>query len=432
MMEATPDFGDSKGGNQMNMRGESAGNSQFTNMLKMAREMGCQVQPSTGNPNVLLGLCPFHESRTTQEAKTLQIDLSTTRFWCVTCHVSGNPIGFIAKAWGVSAQEAYDLIKAGSQMEHKRPIWDIQPQPRNHNGPPQAQNSAILTMAARYYRRQVEQSYNALHFLARMGITPQKAMEHGFGYCTGEGLREYLERRKATPEEIEACPLFQELTGMEFLAGCPVLADTDWTGATIWMMAILPDENENLNGTGWPTHRPRTRGIPGRRNRLFNLKNVTQGIGSVTMTDDARLYLVLEASGFPTTLITQIRRPNNADVITERIAGGLAGRNPGRIVVAMHDRELGERIGRATKAERPETILLHRSISEMMQQLDPRERNLQEFAYAGTAEARRSEQNGLAPAAGGGEEQREPVEAGATAETAADPRPPGAPGHEGT
>ena len=418
----------------MNMRREGAGNSQFTNMLKMAREMGCQVQPSTGNPNILLGLCPFHESRTTQEAKTLQIDLSTARFWCVTCHASGNPTGFIARVWGVSAQEAYDLIRAGSKMEPDRPIWGTQPQPRDHSGPPQAQNSAILTMAAKYYRQQVEHSYNALHFLVRMGITPQKAMEHGFGYCTGEGLREYLERRGATTEEIEACPLFQELTGMEFLAGCPVLADTDWTGATIWMMAILPEENENSNNNGmaWPMHRPRTRGIPGRRNRLFNLKNVTPGSGSVTMTDDARLYLVLEASGFPTTLITQTRRPNNADVITERIASGLAGRNPGRIVVAMHDRELGERIGRATKAERPETVLLHRGISEMMQQLDPRERNLQEFAFAGTAEARRAERNGLTTEPGGSEERREPVEASTTAETDPDPHPPGAPGNEGT
>ena len=344
------------------------------------------------------------------------------------------PTGFIARVWGVSAQEAYDLIRAGSKMEPDRPIWGTQPQPRDHSGPPQAQNSAILTMAAKYYRQQVEHSYNALHFLVRMGITPQKAMEHGFGYCTGEGLREYLERRGATTEEIEACPLFQELTGMEFLAGCPVLADTDWTGATIWMMAILPEENENSNNNGmaWPMHRPRTRGIPGRRNRLFNLKNVTPGSGSVTMTDDARLYLVLEASGFPTTLITQTRRPNNADVITERIASGLAGRNPGRIVVAMHDRELGERIGRATKAERPETVLLHRGISEMMQQLDPRERNLQEFAFAGTAEARRAERNGLATEPGGSEERGEPVEASTTAETDPGPHPPGAPGNEGT
>ena len=361
----------------MRPRQTNEGNAQFSNMLKVGRELGCQIQPSAANPSILAGLCPFHESRTLHEAKTLNISLENARFWCSTCHAAGNPMAFLAKVWGVSSQETYEFIQSGHAISAERPKWESQPQPRDRNGPPQAQNTAILTMATRYYRRQMEQSFRALNYLARLGVTPQQAAEKGFGYCSGDGLQEYLEKNGATSEEIEASSLFQDVTGMEYLSGCPVLSDLDWTGATIWMLAIIPEETDNEND--WPVHRPRIRGLPGRRNRLFNLRNVSARSVSVTVTDDPRLHLVLEANDFTSALVTQTRRPGNADTMTERITSTMVGRSPGRIIIAMHDRELGERISQTIAREKPGTVALHRGIGEMMRQIDPRERDLQAF-----------------------------------------------------
>ena len=360
----------------MRPRQTSAGNAQFSNMLKLGRELGCQIQPSAANPSILAGLCPFHESKNLHAAKTLSISLENARFWCITCHATGNPMAFLAKVWGISSQETYEFIQAGYAISAERPKWESQPQSRDQSGAPQAQNTAILTMATKYYKRQMEQSFTALNYLARLGVTPEQAAEKGFGYCSGDGLQEYLEKSGATPEELEASSLFQDVTGMEYLSGCPVLSDLDWTGATIWMLAIIPeDANENY----WPVHRPRIRGLPGRRNRLFNLGEMSTRNLSMTMTDDPRLHLALEANGFTSALVTQYRTPGNADTLTERITSTMLGRSPNRIIMAMHDRELGEKISQIITREKPETVLLHRGIEEIMRQINPWERDLQTF-----------------------------------------------------
>ena len=361
----------------MRPRQTSAGNAQFSNMLKVGQELGCQIQPSAANPSILAGLCPFHESKNLHEAKTLSISLENARFWCITCHAAGNPMAFLAKVWGISSQETYEFIQAGYAISSERPKWESQPQSRDQTGAPQAQNTAILTMATKYYKRQMEQSFTALNYLARLGVTPEQAAEKGFGYCSGDGLQEYLEKSGATPEELEASSLFQDVTGMEYLSGCPVLSDLDWTGATIWMLAIIPEDTNNENN--WPIHRPRIRGLPGRRNRLFNLGKMSTRSASVTVTDDPRLHLALEANGFTSALVTQYRTPGNAKTLTERITSTMAGRSPNRIIMAMHDRELGERISQIITKEKPETVPLHRGIEEIMRQINPWERDLRTF-----------------------------------------------------
>ncbi len=362
----------------MNTKRTSAGTGQFPNMLKVARELGCQIRPSAGNPNILTGLCPFHESKKLHEAKTLQVDLQTARFWCIVCESAGNPMGFIAKVWGMSAQETYEFINTGCEVTAERPRRERNGR-RNEDGPPEAQNTAVLTLASRYYGLQVETSFTALHHLARLGIEPRRAMELGFGYCPGEGLQEHLEQRGATPDEIEESPLFQEVTGMEILSGCLVLSDLDFTGATIWMIGMPQDEGD-APAAGWGPRRPRTRGIRGRRNQLFNLKDVSRQAGNIVLTDDPRLYLVTSAGGAPAAMTTRQRRNDNTETITERVGNLLARREVDGIVLAMHDRELGERIHQTATQLRPEMKTERRSLEEMNRQLNPQERDLDKFA----------------------------------------------------
>ena len=358
------------------MRNET--NAQFSNMLRVGQDMGCQIQPSTSDPKILTGLCPFHESLKLHDAKTLHINLETARFWCITCHATGNPMGFVAKVWGVSAQEAYEFIKSGCKISPDRPRWETQLDPRKRAGAPPPQNTAILTMATQYYSEQVELSYPALQYLATLGVNPRQAVQKGLGYCPGSGLREHLERNGAAEEEIEVSPLFQEITGMEYLSNCVVMSDLDWTGATIWMMAIIPEEGTPQTHQ-LPARRPRTRGLPGRRNRVFNLRSINHNNSAITVTDDPRLYLVLEANGFQAALVTEQRRTNNMRTLTESVGGALGARRPHLLILATHDRELGTRIGQSAKKENSGTIPMTRSMEEILQQLDPKERDLQAF-----------------------------------------------------
>ena len=356
-----------------NTRGGAA---QFPNMLKIASELGCQLKPQPSNPNILAGLCPFHESRNLQEAKTLHVDIQSTRFWCNTCEARGNPTAFIAKVWGMSGAETMEFIRQEHDVTPDRPkpgpAFEAEP------GRPNPQNSAILTMAQGFYSKQVESNFAALSYLVKLGIEPEKAIRKGFGYCSGDGLREYLEKRGATPDEIRESTLFQDRTGMEFLSGCPVLADFDYTGACIWMMALVPEDGPQK----WeiPTHRPATRGIRGRRNQIFNLRQADRGSNPIIMTDDPRMYLTSAAEDIPTILIPGIKREVvQVQVQAERIAGIIARRNPRRIILAMHDRELSKRIAKTSQKLDASTIFEEREHLEIMKQLRPASRNFQEF-----------------------------------------------------
>ena len=165
---------------------------------------------------------------------------------------------------------------------------------------------------------------------------------------------------------------------MEILSGCPVLFDLDFTGAAIWMMGLLPEERDT--GAGWVASRPRTRGIRGRRNNLFNLRDINQRSGSVVLTDDPRLHLVLAAGGIPSAMTTRPRRIDGLETMTGRIAATLAQRNIDSVILAMHDHEVARKIRQETAEARPETRVEIRGTDAIMRQLNPWERDLAGFA----------------------------------------------------
>ena len=370
----------------------SVSSRQFRNMLNLSRELGCQMQPSMENPNVLAGLCPFHEASTLHEAKTLRIDLETVRFWCITCHAAGNSLSFIARVWGMTAMDALDYIKEGGPVTKERPRRDPRYYRPGRDGPA-PQNTAVLTMAMHHYARQARQSYTALRFLAMLGVNPDRAIEIGMGYCSGEGLAEYLERRGADEREIRYSPLFQTRTGLEILTGWLTLADQDQSGGAAWICGVRPEES----GDGISEARPAMRGIEGRRNRVINLASVERG-SRVTVTDDARLYLVMRAEGRTATLITGARTQGNAATLAGRVAETLTRREPRSLIVATHDQELGERIARQAREMREETVVERRRREAIAGQLNPDRRNLRDFTRTRDVhEPGRRNRNGARP-----------------------------------
>lgn len=355
----------------------SAESNQLRNMLKVAQEIGCQIQPGIENPNILTGLCPFHEARTLHDAKTLHVNLGNTRFWCISCHASGYPLAFIARIWGVTASDAYRFLREGREITADRPRPRRPGDGTHRNVTPQ--NSALLTMATQLFGRQAKQSYPALHYLARLGIEPEAAIRAGFGYCSGEGLAEHLERMGADPGEIRESPLFQDITGMEFLSGCITLSDLDFTDATVWIAGLLPEEDSRQ---AWNQSKPRMRSIRGKRNRFFNSTNIMPNEQGVTVTDDPRLYLVMKAEGMTPVLFNSQRLEGNGRRLAAGAAAILMSREPGSLVFAMHDREMQRILAERAAEILPRTGREHRSREEMLKQLAFHTRDLREFTRA--------------------------------------------------
>ena len=358
----------------MTNRSTGVGSTQFRNMLRVAQEIGSQIQVGTENPNILTGLCPFHESKNLHEAKTLRVNLVTARFWCISCHVAGNPLAFLAKIWGVSGNDAYEFVREGYEITVERPRR--RERENSPHGNVALQNTALLTMATRHYGQQVKQSFDALHYLARLGIEPDSAIRAGFGYCTGEGLTNYLEEKGADPEEMEESPLFQDITGMEFLTNCITLSDLDYTGATVWIAGLLPEED---NKPLWNESKPRIRGVRGKRNRFFNFTNIWEHEHGITVTDDPRLYLIMKASEMTPLLFTALRTEGNSQKISALAGSTLLSREPADLIMAMHDRETQAGIVQKVKEIQPNLPCEHRSRREMMEQLNPQTRDLRRF-----------------------------------------------------
>ena len=319
-------------------RGEQLPGEYFAQMMKVASDLGCQLQPNPHNRNQLRGLCPFHEASKLQNLKTLVVNTNSRKFWCTYCNTGGNPITFMAMAWSISAWDA--RVLAANEENEIRAVRPPYPQEyfgRNEGGVPTPQNSALLTLATRYYGETLMVSYEPLFLMARLGIRPERARETGAGYCKGQGLREYLLERGVSREEIRISPLFNPNTGAEVMNGRLTLSDLDYTGATLWMTSTIPEEMREDNT--WNKEMPSTYGIPGMRPFLFNNKTITRPGHRLTLTDDIRLYLLLECNEIPATLITRrYQDGGRPDEFAAQVARTLHERGIQDLTIAVHNR----------------------------------------------------------------------------------------------
>ena len=354
-------------------------------MLKIAQDMGCQLQPAPANPTVLKGLCPFHDAETVANARTLHLDTRNAKFWCQVCPATGNPIAFAAMCWGVSVRDAHLLLTKGGEVGANRPRYPDEFYTTESNAEiPAPQNTAVLTRAARYYGENLYRSYSALYLLARLGIRPEKATKAGLGYATGVGLREHLISRGVDEIEIEHSPLFHQLTSAETLAERITLTDLDFTGAALWITSISPeDPSSNYE---WPVRRPGTFGIPGRKSYLVNLYSISSRTPQAVLTDDVRLYIVLASSGIPVALSTQKSRAGQKiEDHCQRMTEALKRRGVQEVVIALHGRRQPDLVKEALNGTR--CIIQDRDA--MMAVLDPRNRDLEKFTELASQEAPR-------------------------------------------
>ena len=320
-----------------------AASKQFITMLKIAEELGCQLQPTPSSPSVLRGLCPFHDADTLAKADTLMVNVTTTRFWCIHCAAQGNPTAFAARAWMVTARDARSLMEQNPKAGADRPHYAETNTNDQADAQPQDLNTAVLTRATHFYSAQLYKSFEPLHFLARLGIHPEQAARAGIGFCPGEGLREYLLTNGVTAEEVAESPLFQQQTGMELFNGRMTLADQDYTGGTMWLTSFPPDPPTETYR--WKQGANATMGLPGRKPYLFNATKLEQPINDLVLTDDQRLYIALHAASHPCILVTQRRRDRlDLEHHVQRITAVLVSKDIKSMTIAMHDRALREKI----------------------------------------------------------------------------------------
>ena len=312
-------------------------------MLQIAQEIGCQLQPNPHNPNVVEGICPFHQpndSNNQNYTANLNIDTVTRRFYCNVCKAAGRAVTFLAMYWGMSTKDAYEILSNNETVSAVRPDFpDIYNVPANvptETGKPL--NSAVLTRATRFYSANIRTNYEILQFLAKLEISPQRAEAIGIGYSSGAGLREHLQSYVPSGElkqqEIDNSPLFHNITEMELFSNRVTIPDRDFTRATLWMTSALPEINMNLS-----REKPRTYGLPGIRPYVSNIYCISPRQRRTILTDDIRLYLLLLAANHPATLISHRQRndPNQQKEQCNRISRILVHRATAQVSLAIHD-----------------------------------------------------------------------------------------------
>ena len=323
--------------------------SHLPRLIQMAEAMGCQLRPQQNNPRIMRGLCPFHASPRLHSINTLVVNTLTGHFQCQRCQTQGNPASFVARCWGVTIAEANKMI----ERLGPEPITSLRPTPialqdPDRHTPPtfRIQNSYLLTQATEFYEQELNLSLKALSYLARLGITQERADACRIGYAKGWGLREHLNLRDVSNEEIDASPLFRtdrRANVVERYHDIITIPDLDRAQATRWILALPPVAPKP--GQPWPARPPQALPLNGHRPFLFGLGSTGWNEPRIAITDDPRIILVMQDAEIPVCHTIGRQEP-------EKIAQRLMDKHPRLVAIAFQDQPLGDAIAAAI-AEHP-------------------------------------------------------------------------------
>lgn len=158
-----------------------------------------------------VGLCPFHEDR----EPSLVVTPAKNLWHCFGCGLGGGVIDWVMQAEGVSFRHAVELLKEGLPSFAAAASADLRapsaPSPpvkratvRKLDSPVRldADDQALLDQVIDYYHATLQQSPDALAYLAERGIDSPEAIEtFKLGYADRTlGLRLPEKNRKAGEE----------------------------------------------------------------------------------------------------------------------------------------------------------------------------------------------------------------------------------------
>ena len=218
--------------------------------LKARHPLGDVVESAgvrlRGTGRVRQGVCPFHEE--VEGSFTVYSD--SQRFYCFGCGLGGDVLDFLQRTENLTLPEAIRQLDGGPGLS---PRAAIRPAPTRRRQPMRLspRNPAVLTAAARFYAGQLRRSLAAQEYLASRGVGPSAAARLGLGYSPGHGLRQALESRGFSENQMQDSSLLTA-RGMERFAGMVVVPDLSG-GLARWLAGRAVD----------PRVKPRFQSLPG-------------------------------------------------------------------------------------------------------------------------------------------------------------------------
>ena len=218
--------------------------------LKARHPLGDSVEAAgvrlRGRGRVRQGVCPFHE----EAEGSFTVYSDSQRFYCFGCGAGGAVLDFIQRVENLSLPETLRRLDGSPATT---PRATNRPAPTRHRKPASLppRNPTLLTAAARFYAGQLRRSPEAQAYLASRGVGPAAAAHLGLGYAPGSGLRQALESRGFSENQLRNSGLFLR-KGAERFAGTVVVPDVSG-GLVHWLAGRAV----------YPGAKPRFQSLPG-------------------------------------------------------------------------------------------------------------------------------------------------------------------------
>ena len=230
------------------------------------------------------GRCPFHDE--TEGSFTVYGD--TARFHCFGCGASGDVLDFVQRVEGLTLPQAIRRLDGGAGPATTTVVRSAPPGTARGSRvtPLPRRDPALLTAAARYYRRALWRYPQGRTYLATRGISAATAKRLGLGYAPGRGLRGALTAAGFDAAQQRASGLFVA-QGAERFAGMVVVPEVR-DRQVQWLAGRALD----------PARSPRFQTLPGPK-PLLGLARLGAAPSWVVLTEGLFDWLTLVEWGLP-------------------------------------------------------------------------------------------------------------------------------------
>ncbi|MGL4402905.1 MAG: DNA primase [Fusobacteriaceae bacterium] len=175
----------------------------LNNNLKIEEVVGKFIELKKTGANYK-GLCPFHPDN----SPSFMVNPSKNICKCFVCGAGGNPISFYSQYKKISYDKAIEEL-SGTYKIPIRSIYKDKKQNQENN-----LYYEIMEEAQNYFKNEIfkNSGRDALDYLVKRGIKPEKIREIGIGYAPGkrEGLSQNLISKGYTPETLIKLGLTKE------------------------------------------------------------------------------------------------------------------------------------------------------------------------------------------------------------------------------
>ena len=276
--------------------------------LKARYSLGAVVEESgvrlRGRGRVRQGVCPFHK----EGEGSFTVYADSERFYCFGCGAGGDVLDFVQRVDDLSLPEAIRRLDGAPHPINPPATGQTRRNPSSGSSrqlvlPPR--DPGLLTVAARFYARELIRHPEGRGYLASRGIGLSGALRLGIGYAPGRGLRRHLELAGFREESLRDSGLFLGRETERF-GGMIVVSDvTD--GLVHWLGGRALD----------PQAVPRFQAPPGPK-PVLGLGRLGRAPRRAVLTEGLVDWLVLAHWGLPACAALGTKG-------LEKIAGALMG-----------------------------------------------------------------------------------------------------------